>query len=301
MELSVVVPTLNGREQLKRSLDAINDHVPAAETIVVNGPSSDGTTGMIREREDVDVLLELSDRNVNVARNAGIGVATGDAVGLISYRLAVEPSWYEAAADALVDGADAVTGPTHRTLRAGMTTESEETRTYAGRSVSFCNGDNVVFDRDAIEAIDGFDEYLETGGARDVSHRLAAVDRSVTWAPEMSVRGEYGADGGRTQYDWGWRHQSVAYQLCKNYGVHHSTIRRMTGLALRDAAGVAKDVFRGDVELSAWLGNGRTVMGGVLRGCKDGFAARSRDGTAAKNPNGLADRHDRVVELYDWR
>jgi glycosyltransferase involved in cell wall biosynthesis len=301
MELSVVVPTLNGRERLKRCLDAIDDHVQSTETIVVNGPSSDGTTGMVRDRDDVDVLLELSDRNVNVARNAGIGAATGNAVGLIGYRLAVEASWYNAVTDALADGADAVTGPTHRTLRAGMTTESEETRTFAGRSVTFCNGDNVVFDRDAIEAIDGFDEYLETGGARDASHRLAGVDRSVTWAPGMSVREEYGADGGRTQYDWGWRHRSLAYQLCKNYGVHHSTIRRITGLAIRDAANVARDVVRGDVEPSSWLGSGRQVMGGTVGGCKDGFAARSRVDGEARNPNGLEGRHDRVVEQYDWR
>jgi len=299
MELSVVVPTLNGREQLERSLDALADHVPDAEVVVVNGPSADGTTGMVRERDDVDLLLEISDRNVNVARNAGIGASTGDAVAVVGYRLAVEPSWYDAAADALADGVDAVTGPTHRTLRAGMTTEDEETRTYAGRSVTFFNGNNVVFDRDAIEAIDGFDEYLERGGARDASHRLARADRSVAWAPEMSVRGEYGADGGRTEHDWGWRHRSLAYQLCKNYGVHPSVPRRMLGLAVSDAAAVAKDVVRGDVEPSAWLGNGRSVLRGIVGGSKDGLAARKADDDG--NPHGLDDRHDRVVERYDWR
>ncbi|PSQ25652.1 glycosyl transferase family 2 [Halobacteriales archaeon QS_9_68_17] len=301
MELSVVVPTLNGREQLARCLDALAEHVPDAEVIVVNGPSSDGTTGMVRERADVDVLLELSDRNVNVARNAGLAEATGDAVGLVCYRLAVEPSWSEAVTAALADGADAVTGPTHRTLRAGMTTESEENRSFAGRSVTFFNGDNVVFDRDAVETIGGFDEYLETGGARDASHRLAATDHAVTWVPEMSVRGEYGADGGRAVRDWGWRHRSVAYQLAKNYGVHPTVPRRMIGLAVSDAVSTVRDVFRGDVEPSAWLGNGRAVVSNAIGGCKDGLAARRRDGSDSRNPNGLRDRHDRVVERYGMR
>ena len=299
MELSVVVPTLNGRERLARCLDALDDHVPDAEVVVVNGPSADGTTGMVRERDDIDRLLEISDRNVNVARNAGIGASTGDAVAVVGYRLAVEPSWYEAIESKIGDGADAVTGPTHRTLRAGMTTENEETRSYAGRSVTFFNGDNVAFARDAVEAIDGFDEYLERGGARDASHRLAGANRTVAWTAEMSVRGEYGADGGRTEHDWGWRHRSLAYQLCKNYGVHHCVPRRMAGLAVSDAVAVAKDVVRGDVEPSAWLGNGRSVIRGIVGGSKDGFAARSRGGDT--NPHGLDDRHDRVVERYDWR
>src|SRR6056297_384817 len=103
MELSVVVPTLNGRERLASCLDALAAHAPHAEVVVVNGPSADGTTGMVRERDDVDLLLEISDRNVNAARNAGIGAATGGAVALVGYRLAVEPSWYDAVADALAD------------------------------------------------------------------------------------------------------------------------------------------------------------------------------------------------------
>ena len=44
MTLSVVVPTLDNREQLARTLDGLADHVPEAEVVVVNGPSTDGTT-----------------------------------------------------------------------------------------------------------------------------------------------------------------------------------------------------------------------------------------------------------------
>jgi len=40
---------------------------------------------MVRDRDDVDVLVEISDRTVNVARNAGIEVATGDIVALVDY------------------------------------------------------------------------------------------------------------------------------------------------------------------------------------------------------------------------
>ena len=83
MQLSVVVPTLDSREQLARTLDALGEHVPAAEVVVVNGPSTDGTTGMVRDRADVDVLVEVADRTVAPARNAGIDHASGDVVALV--------------------------------------------------------------------------------------------------------------------------------------------------------------------------------------------------------------------------
>jgi len=58
MQLSVVVPTLNGREELRVSPTRSPRRVPDAEVVVVNGPSADGTTGMVRDRPDVDVLVE---------------------------------------------------------------------------------------------------------------------------------------------------------------------------------------------------------------------------------------------------
>src|SRR6056297_1667959 len=128
MDLSVVVPTLNGRDRLAASLDSLAEHVPDAEVVVVNGPSADGTTGMVRDREDVAVLVELSDRTLNVARNAGIEAASGDAIAFLGYDLVVESSWRDAVEAGLAE-ADAVTGPVHQALRVGKTTEDPERQT----------------------------------------------------------------------------------------------------------------------------------------------------------------------------
>jgi len=303
MELSVVVPTLNGREQLRRCLDGIAEHVPDAEVVVVNGPSADGTTGMVRDRDDVDALLELSERNVNVARNAGIRAATGDTVAVVSYDYTVEDSWYDGLTDALADGADVVTGPTHRTLRAGMTTESEERRTIAGREVTYFNADNVAFTREAVEAVDGFDERLSIGGARDCAHRLAGVGRSVEWTSSMCVRGEYGADGGRIERDWQGKYHSLAYRLVKNYGLGPNAVGRTVYHALRDGVGYGVEAVRGDdgATPSEWFENGTAVVRGIVAGTKDGSAARAGDRTPRRNPAGLSARRDRAVERYDWR
>lgn len=302
MELSVVVPTLNGRERLATCLDALSTHAPEAEVVIANGPSADGTTGMVRDRDDVDVLVEVSDRTLNVARNAGISAASGDVVALVEQDVAVEESWTEGLREGLED-ADAVTGPVHRPVRAGMTTESRESTTIDGREVTYFDGGNVAFTREAIETMDGFDEYLVTGGARDLAHRLAEDDRRVAWSPEMCVTciGEESEDDGDDDRDWGWKYRALAYRLVKNYGPRPGIFRRTFKDAVADATQNAADVIRGEVTPSKWMGIGKRVLVNIAIGTKDGTWARFRDRSEARNPNGVSSRADRAVERYDWR
>ncbi|MEF8757629.1 MAG: glycosyltransferase [Halobacteriales archaeon] len=301
MDLSVVVPTLNGREQLGDCLDALSEFVPDAEVVVTNGPSADGTTGMVQERDDVDVLVEVTDRNVNVARNAGLAVATGDVIALLSYHQAVEPSWIHALEDAIAADTAVVTGPTHRPLRAGMTTESPETKRITGREVSFFNPDNVAMTREAVSALDGFDETIEVGGARDAAHRLAGNGFAVEWSEGMSVRSEFQPDGGDVRGAWGAKYRSLAYRLFKNYGVRPTVFGRIVSHGIADAYGVAKDVLRGDATPTSWFSEGKLVLRGMAGGTTGGLAARARDRTSKRNPRGLSARDDRAAHVYDWR
>lgn len=301
MDLSVVVPTLNGREQLGDCLDALSAFVPDAEVVVTNGPSADGTTGMVRERDDVDVLVEVTDRNVNVARNAGLAATTGDVIALVSYHQAVESSWMSALEDALENGASVVTGPTHRPLRTGMTTESPESRQIAGRGVSFFNPDNVAMTRAAVSAIDGFDESLEVGGGRDAAHRLAGNEFDVDWRGGMSVKSEMQTDGGDQEEDWGWKYRSLTYRLFKNYGVRPTVFRRVVTHAVSDGYTVGKEVLRGDDTPTSWFEEGRQVLRGTAGGTKGGLTARARDRTSTRNPRGLSARDDRAAHTFDWR
>lgn len=301
MELSVVVPTLNGRELLVECLDALAEHVPRAEVIVVNGPSADGTTGMVRDRRDVSALIETSDRNLNVARNAGIAAATGDAIAFVSQSSVVEESWADGARAALEDGADVVTGPVHRKVRAGVTTETAETTTVAGRSVSYFDGGNVVLTCDIVERMDGFDEYLKTGGARDIAHRIAGVDGETAWHSDMSVLRDAEERGAITERDAGWKYRALAYRLAKNYGVRPSIVKGTFRHAILDALDAAKAVTTGDIAPTSWVGCGRDVLVNIAVGFKDGTVARARDRTPRRNSDGVSVRADRAVERYDWR
>ena len=332
MQLSVVVPTLNGRTQLAACLDALAAAAPESEVVVVNGPSADGTTGMVREREDVDVLVEVADRNLNVARNAGIERATGEWVAIVGHDRTVEPGWRDAVAAALDPGparagahvyaegyampggrerVGAVTGPTRTD---GERNDGPESRAIAGRTVTYVDGRNVAFARDALDAVDGFDEYLRTGGARDLAHRLAAAEYAVDWRDGMCVRDaatvgparseSHGtptiSDGGRTERDWYWKYRALAYRLVKNYGIRPTTARRLASHAARDVVSGFAGVARGDRTPTAWFGNGRDVLTGSGRGEGAGLLARWRD-RGRRNPNGISSRSDRAVAVYDRR
>jgi glycosyltransferase involved in cell wall biosynthesis len=307
MDVSVVVPTLNGREQLAACLDALAANASAAEVVVVNGPSADGTSGMVRDRDDVDVLVEIDERNVNVARNAGLDRASGDVVAFVDYALAVEEGWFAALRQGIAavpadgDRRGGVTGPTHRQLRTGVTTENAEVREIRGREVRYFNGGNVAFRREAIEAIDGFDEYLSTGGARDAAHRLAGLDYEVAWRPGMCVRRELEADGGREERDWRWRYRSLAYRLVKNYGLRPGVVYRLLRHAGDDAVEGLRGVASGERRPSSWFASGRDVVRGGVRGTADGVIARLRDRDPRRNPNGRSRRTDRAVAVDDRR
>lgn len=301
----MVIPTLNSRERLAACLDALAPLDPA-ETIVVNGPSADGTSGMCREREDVNVLVELDDRNVNVARNAGLDRARGDAIAFLHHELAVESGWLDAVVDGLAE-TDAVTGPTHRQLEAGMTTENPEERIIGGRAVTYFDGGNAAFTREALSSIDGFDEYLLVGGARDAAHRLAGLDRDVAWVPGMSVSRETDtagvrpsivADGGGGR-DWRWRYRSLAYRLVKNYGIRPTVAYRLARHAGSDCIDSLREVASGEKSPSRWVGNGRDVLAGMVSGAANGLRARFADRSSRRNPNGWTARTDRAVSVHN--
>ncbi len=300
MDLSVVVPTLNARDELGDCLSALQRQVPGAEVIVVNGPSADGTTGMVQKRGDVDVLVEIADRTINVARNAGIERATGTNIALVNHTLRVTADWAEAMRSGL-DRTAVVTGPTWAGGDVSGSEIKSERRQIAGRDVTYLNPGNAVFYREVLDSLDGFDEYLNVGGTRDIAHRIAATDYDVTWDESMAVRSELTADGGQQRTDRGWKYRSLAYRLVKNYYLRPTVFRRLCGHAGAEALEEFRSVVWGDGTPSNWLGTGRDVCLNTVRGIKDGFGARRQDRAPRRNPNGITQRADRAVAVYDWR
>lgn len=295
MNLSVVIPTLNGRDRLGACLDALATHAPNTEVIVVNGPSADGTTGMVKARDDVDVLIEIADRNDNVARNAGIAAASGSIIGFLKYNRLIDDSWVSAIKNHLSAAAAAVTGPSHDTVG------DEHLPLDDPPTSQRYNEENIAIRREALEVVDGFDEHLPVGGVQDLVTRLIANNHTIDWEPAMAVRSAYGTDGGSTDPDRFMHYRAFAYQLTKNEGFVPNSAIRLFGNATRDAIRAARGIIRGSVSPSGWFADGKDVIRGLLVGSKDGLLARYANRDGAHNPYGLSSQDDRAVRLYDWR
>ena len=79
MKISVVIPSYNRKDFLKRSIDsAINQTKKPFEIIVVDDGSTDGTETMIKSDYDFVKFIKQKNKGVSAARNIGIEVSIGE-------------------------------------------------------------------------------------------------------------------------------------------------------------------------------------------------------------------------------
>ncbi len=78
MRFSVIIPVLNERVCLPRTLDSVRVALPGAEIIAVEGGSSDGSRAWLLQQADVLVIDSV--RGKGPQQNGGARAATGDAL-----------------------------------------------------------------------------------------------------------------------------------------------------------------------------------------------------------------------------
>ena len=76
--ISVVIPTLDRRHTLPRTLDSVlNQTLPPDEIIVVDNGSTDGTSSMLKSNYPDVICIQEAKLGVSAARNKGILIANG--------------------------------------------------------------------------------------------------------------------------------------------------------------------------------------------------------------------------------
>lgn len=86
MKVSIVIPVLNDL-RIGRALDSVlsQQHEHELELIVIDAGSTDGTLEVLeRYRDRVTVLVSGADEGIYDGMNKGIGLATGDVVGILN-------------------------------------------------------------------------------------------------------------------------------------------------------------------------------------------------------------------------
>lgn len=197
IDVSVVIPVLNGMPELAHQLDSLAAQQTSIswEVIVVNNGSTDTTSTHVESRSaEFPVPLRLVDastkKGISHARNTGVSHARGPKIGFCDADDRVGASWVEAIHDAL-ELHDASGGPL-RLLTDPFDPSAPElpyssyTETSRGGQVTGCN---MAVRRSILREVGGFDEKLPPYGGEDLEFaiRLHKAGATAGFSHEQMV------------------------------------------------------------------------------------------------------------------
>jgi glycosyltransferase involved in cell wall biosynthesis len=194
--VSVIVCAYNEERTIDACLGSLAAcEYPDLEVIVCDDGSTDATLSLIR-RHGFRVLA-LDHGGLSRARNAGLAAATGDVIAYLDADAQCDPQWpYYLALSLEDDGVVATGGPNLPVATAGFVERAVALSPgnpihvlLADDRAEHVPGCNMAFERDALEAIGGFDaSFTSAGDDVDVCWKLLDAGHAIGFAPAAQVR-----------------------------------------------------------------------------------------------------------------
>lgn len=211
MRISVVVPTFDRAHCLPRTLDSIlRQSLPAAEIILVDDGSQDGTEDLIRRHYPQVRYLQQANGGVSSARNRGIEAADGDWIAFLDSDDAWLPDKLAAQRAALREQPGVRLCHTQEIwIRRGRRVNQMDKHAKSGGYIfraclprCVISPSAALLHRSLFEELGAFDEALPACEDYDLWLRICATE-PVAFVPEPQIR-KYGghADQLSRQY-WG--------------------------------------------------------------------------------------------------
>jgi len=211
MRVSVVVCTYNRADGLRAALDSLRQQrFRDFEVVVVNGPSTDHTTRILRTYRGRVRVVDNPLANLSASRNLGIRAAAGEIVAFIDDDALPEPGWLEQAVapfdDPEVGGVGGIvldhTGMSPQYRYSAATRFGEPVHSLdqpfdafsvpGAATFPYLQGTNALFRREALARIGLFDEtfdfYLDE---TDVCCRLVDAGYVLRQLPNAVVHHKY--------------------------------------------------------------------------------------------------------------
>ena len=203
-EITVVVPTHNRADQLRRCLQSLalgtratDAHV---EIIVVDDGSRDSTPEVVRQAERAGNARGLR-REVGggpaAARNLGWRAGAGGLVAFTDDDCEVDPGWLSALASRVSQAPEHVAGVGGRVLPARGDRVSSYMTLHRilepPPSLRYVVTANCIFRRSALESIGGFDEAVLAPGGEDpgLCFHLGRLGYTFEFEPTAVVKHHY--------------------------------------------------------------------------------------------------------------
>lgn len=271
--VSIVVPTHNRAASLRRTLASLfaQADAGAANVIVVDNNSTDGTAGVCREFGDRVRYVHEPRQGLSHARNAGIAIAPkgrDDIIVFIDDDIQAEPGWLPAITDAfdarpdidcvggrvLPSNPDALPAWITREHWAPLALQDHgpEQRTFNEADPRGLVGANLAFRGEVFDRIGGFSPDVQRvkdgiGSTEDheLLRRLFASGGSALYVPDAVVTTEVPADRQTRAYHRRWH---------RGHGRFHALMRTPEVEQARRVAGVPLHLVRRAVrDAAAWL------------------------------------------------
>jgi len=195
MRFSIVIPTYNRKDLLRRCLAAAtNQDYPDYEVIVVDDGSTDGTGEMVqREFPQVRYIRQEPNRGPAAARNRGIEAATGEIVAFTDDDCLVPPDFLACLADGYrrhpeVVGAGGYLEAPDEVLAHNPFAQYEAYVShvvYKAGPIEYIGGFEcpaggtcaMSYRRDVLLEVGGFDERFPVAAGEDADLKLRIVQR----------------------------------------------------------------------------------------------------------------------------
>ena len=199
LSLEVVVPVYADAGSLEHCLSAIGTGVPVV--VVDDGSPVAGSIAATAAAHGARLVRLPVNKGPAAARNAGAAVCTADIVAFVDADATVDVATLQHVASHLADPLVAAAAPRvcPDTQATGVLRAFTQTRspldlgahaaavTPTGR-IAYVPSTVLVVRRNALLAVDGFDESLRYGEDVDLVWRLLAADLRVRYDPEAVVR-----------------------------------------------------------------------------------------------------------------
>ena len=194
LSVSVVIPVLNGADNVANTLSALQQQVDApgqTEIIVVDNGSTDRTRDIVRKFDGV-TLLEEPKRGPAAARNRGLRAARGEVIAHLDHDALPSRHWLAELVAPFRDPAVVLAGG--RVVGYPPKTGAERFMTYYGLwepennvkrpNFPFVPSLNMAVRRDAALQIGGWTEEMRTGEDVDFCYRLlTAFAAEIVYCP----------------------------------------------------------------------------------------------------------------------